>query len=385
MVRFRIVIYGVLYSCCIGFFGKGKSSEGVGKEEPLVEAFGYRTSINPSPSVISSAHKVLVPGREVVKSSFPFDVKVKHPELAARSTFRDEFRLYEEIAQHRVRLSEKDDKRARQISDVKFGTYSCDDLISRTYPNEGVGTQPKLRSKAYDDVTKTSWGMSSGNSGANIPWAISELVGEGDYRVSKDLSLEEKKAVLQERHGKFLPLIIQWMPNTKVPGHDFIYEELAGPIKMDSARRMPESDGLASRSGRNLRVHFASPEQVSSSALRSSHIHEDDTAGSGSVSVAVSSEASSVFDQSISGDVDEYESDEYTDPPSSIMVEQPERPSHTNALSLKRGKRPVQVPKIRSRSFLLGASRAKPARTVSDIQLQKSSSKGKTGSFAPSR
>jgi hypothetical protein len=117
-------------------------------------------------------------------------------------------------------------------------------------------------------------------------------------------------------------------PNTTVPGHDFTYEELVGPTKINSTRTKSESPGILSQSGWNLRVRFALPEHVSSSAPRSSHNYEDYIAESGSISVAVSSETSSVFDASFSTDEDEYERDEYTDPPSSIMIE---RPSYKNA------------------------------------------------------
>jgi hypothetical protein len=272
-----------------------------------------------------------------VKSSFPFDVKRKHPtnlknaELAVRSTSSDEVRLYEETAQQRIRLSENDNGRARQIS------YDCDDLNSRAYSSGGLSTQSQLQSKSYDDMIKTSWGMSSGNSGANTPWAFPELVGEGDFRVCKDLSTEERKAVLQERHKNFLPLITQWMPNTTAPGHDFTYEELAHPTKMDSARRKPESDGLPNETERNLRVHFASPPQVDPSAPRSAYIQAEDTAVIGFVLVAVSSEG---FDRSFSGDEAGYNGDEGVEPPPSIMIEQPVGISHNVVSSVEKGKSP---------------------------------------------
>jgi hypothetical protein len=86
-----------------------------------------------------------------------------------------------------------------------------------------------------------------------------------------------------------------------------------------------------------------------------------DTAECGSVSVAVSFEASSIFDASFPTDEDGYKNDEDTDPPASIMVE---RPSHNSASSVKKGKRPVQPTKARSRPSFLGAAHPKQSLTA---------------------
>jgi hypothetical protein len=124
----------------------------------------------------------------------------------------------------------------------------------------------------------------------------------------------------------------------------------------------------------NLRKPFASPEQVSSFTPRSPYIQEEDGAVSGLVSVAVLSEGSSVFDTSFSGDEDGYESDEDTEPSSSIIVDQSDRPFHSSVSSVKKDKGPVRAIKPGPNRFsLLHFARSRYEESPTNLVKKKAS------------
>jgi hypothetical protein len=63
-----------------------------------------------------------------------------------------------------------------------------------------LSSEHELQNKV-EDVRDTLWGMLRGGSVSNTLWSFPEMVGEGKSCVCKELSLEERKAVLQERQG----------------------------------------------------------------------------------------------------------------------------------------------------------------------------------------